>query len=143
MSVLPRSTPARVRDSLTAALAGTAVELTGPAPRSAITFLASYRGAQWKVTYMGLGNLWGVTGPAGSGTEHSVPRFTDEIAATITAPWPQPEKAPADPHPGVPRTHLGVDVPELVRAQWKTPLGDGWRLGVRCAVGKLPDTRPR
>ncbi|MET8696865.1 hypothetical protein ABZV65_30495 [Streptomyces bauhiniae] len=143
MSVLPHSIPARAHQALTDALAGTPVTLTGPKPGTRVTLTAEHNGARWELKWLGMYGHWGVTGPAGSGTEHCVGRPVEEIADTITAPWPEPEREPADPHPGVPRTYLGIDVPELVRAQWKTPLGDGWRLGVRCAVGKLPDTRPR
>ncbi|MEW2631635.1 hypothetical protein AB0903_08240 [Streptomyces sp. NPDC048389] len=34
----------------------------------------------------------------------------------------------------VPRTYAGVPVPALVRGAWTTPLGDGWRLGVRSTL---------
>ncbi|MCY0957704.1 hypothetical protein [Streptomyces sp. H27-H5] len=34
----------------------------------------------------------------------------------------------------VPATYCTVTVPALVRGAWATPLGDGWRLGVRSAL---------
>ncbi|GHA94372.1 hypothetical protein [Streptomyces chryseus] len=34
----------------------------------------------------------------------------------------------------VPTTYAGVAVPALVRGAWTTPLGDGWRLGVRSTL---------
>ncbi|MEW2071809.1 hypothetical protein [Streptomyces sp. NPDC007346] len=36
----------------------------------------------------------------------------------------------------VPQRYAGAPVPALVRAAWTTPLGDGWRLGVRSALAR-------
>ncbi|MFE3378755.1 hypothetical protein [Streptomyces anulatus] len=34
----------------------------------------------------------------------------------------------------IPQNYAGTPVPALVRGAWATPLGDGWRLGVRSAL---------
>ncbi|MFF8696317.1 hypothetical protein ACF08W_29300 [Streptomyces sp. NPDC015144] len=143
MSVLPRQIPAHARRALDAALEGTGVRITGPAPNTRVTLLAEHEGQTWRVAWLGIYDTWGLIGPTGSGCEHTVGRPTDEVAEAITAPWPKAEPEPVDPHPGVPRTHLGVDVPEFVRADWGSERAQWFRLGVAAAVGKLPDTRPR
>lgn len=143
MSVLPHRIPDRARRALDAALDGTDVRVTGPAPNTRVTLLVEHNGQTWRVAWLGIGDEWGVIGPEGSGCEHGVGRPTDEVAETITAPWPKAEPEPADPYPGVPRTHLGFDVPEFVRAEWGSDRAEWFRHGLAVAVGKLPANRAR
>ncbi|MFI5990352.1 hypothetical protein ACIBAC_00660 [Streptomyces sp. NPDC051362] len=143
MSVLPRSIPAHARRALDDALDGTGVRITGPAPNTRVSLLAEYNGQTWRVAWLGIGGTWGLIGPKGSGCEHAVGRPPEEVAETIAAPWPKAEPEPVDPHPGVPRTHLGFDVPEFVRAEWGSERAEWFRRGLAVAVGKLPANRPR
>ncbi|MEV7512129.1 hypothetical protein AB0O57_29650 [Streptomyces sp. NPDC091201] len=134
MSVLPRTIPARYTDELRAALtaAGVAFDPTIK-PGSRITYSVTHQGRTWDLRYV-LPAVWKLIGPPGSGYEWGPGVTAPEAVAAITAPVPVPEPVPVDPYPGAPRTHIGVPVPEMVRAAWTTPRADWWRLGVRSAV---------
>jgi hypothetical protein len=86
--------------------------------------------------------LWKLTGK-GPDYEWGPSAETADVVAAVTAPVAQPEPDPVDPHPGVPRTHLGFDVPDFIRANWNSPQAEGFRLGLAAAVGKLPANRTR
>ncbi|MFI8206660.1 hypothetical protein [Streptomyces sp. NPDC085937] len=143
---LPRHIPAKHIDQLRAAL--TAAGVTFPEtlkPGSRIAYAVEHQGHTWELRYVlshGGEALWKVTGP-GPDYEWGPGRLTSEVADAITAPVPEPEPEPVDPHPSAPRTHLGFELPEFVRAEWDSPRAEWFRLGLAVAVGKLPDTRPR
>lgn len=140
MSVLPRTIPATERAELAQVLAAAGVTLGGPKPGTAVTLLVEHRGDTWELTFLGARYGWRIAGP---GAEHGRGVFPEDAAELITAERPAPVPQPADPHAGVPRTHLGFTVPDVVRRAWRTELGDGWRLGVATAVGRLPGNRAR
>ncbi|MFJ2745260.1 hypothetical protein ACIO3O_37010 [Streptomyces sp. NPDC087440] len=146
MSVLPRTTPEKFTEQLSAALTAAGATYGGIKPGTRVTHcFTGPDGVTWEFTYLGqhAGEPdWRMTGPRGH--EHGVWVGTEDAAARIIAlPAPEPEPVPGDPHPGGPRTHLGFDVPDFIRAGWDTLLGEGWRWGVVSAVGKLPANRPR
>ncbi|UQA95653.1 hypothetical protein [Streptomyces halobius] len=137
MSLLPRTIPATARQQLAEALTAAGVYLGDIKPFSRVTLLAEHAGTCWEITYIGHGDLWRVVGP---GREWGPGATTNEVADYITAPAPEPEPEPAAPEiplpkatAHVPRTYAGVPVPALVRENWRSPLADGWRLGVRSA----------
>ncbi|MFB8120586.1 hypothetical protein ACFC51_32570 [Streptomyces sp. NPDC055962] len=152
MSVLPRSIPAKYTEQLRAALtaAGVAFEPTVK-EGTRLTYDVVHQGVTWELRYTdpagGLG-LWKTTAPV-PGYDWGPGRLTDEVADAITAPRPEPEPLPVDLYPGAPRTHLGIRVPEFVRAEYDPRTGRWserarwWRLGVTTTCGELPDTRPR
>ncbi|MFE1206390.1 hypothetical protein ACFW5V_32405 [Streptomyces sp. NPDC058762] len=144
MSVLPRAVPAKFTEQLRAALTAAGVTFDATLkPGSRIQYDVTHQGHTWTVGYLmqGAGQpWWRVTGPT---VEHGKGADTAGVVATITTPLPEPEPEPADPHPGAPRTHLGFELPEFVRAEWDSPRAEWFRLGLAAAVGKLPDTRPR
>ncbi|MCC3655764.1 hypothetical protein LIX60_30760 [Streptomyces sp. S07_1.15] len=144
MSVLPHATPEEFTKELRSALAAAGVTFDGSTkPGSAITHTVTHQGLTWELRYtlqMGGESVWKLTGPCPD-YEWGPAASTAEAVAVITAPVRDPE--PVDQFPDAPRTHLGVDVPEVIRARWRSEMAEGWRLGVRCAVGELPDTRPR
>ncbi|MCX5182587.1 hypothetical protein [Streptomyces sp. NBC_00268] len=145
MSVLPRAIPAKYTEQLRAALtaAGVAFDATLK-PGTRLSYEVTHLGRTWELRYTLARSgdaLWKLTGPPGSDCEWGPGRFTSKCVEAITAPVPKPEPEPVDPHPAAPRTHLGFDVPEFVRAEWDSDRAQWWRLGVATAVGKLPDTR--
>ncbi|MEU6462204.1 hypothetical protein [Streptomyces sp. NPDC046976] len=146
MSVLPRAVPARFTEQLQAALMAAGVDFDPTLkPGTRLTYVVTHLGRTWEVQYVLQHSgtpLWKLTGP-GANYEWGPSADTADVVAAVTAPDPEPAAAPVDPHPKVPRTHLGFEVPEFIRAAWADDLGQGWRLGVASAVGKLPDTRPR
>lgn len=151
MSVLPRSIPTKYTEQLRAALtaAGVSFDATVKAG-TRLTYEVTHQGVTWELRYTdpagGLG-LWKVTGP-GKEYEWGPGKITDEAVAAITAPRPEPIPAPVDQYPGAPRTHLGIRVPEFVRAEYDPKTGQWserarwWRLGVATTLGQTPDTRP-
>ncbi|PSK57949.1 hypothetical protein B0E38_01794 [Streptomyces sp. 111WW2] len=139
MPVLPRVIPDAERRELATALAA-GITLGDRKPGTAVTLLAEHAGATWELTYMGRRYGWRAAGP---GAEHGVGVFPEDAADLITTERPEPAPEPADPCPDVPRTHLGFTVPDTVRRAWRSELGDGWRLGIACAVGRLPANRIR
>lgn len=144
MSVLPSSIPAKVTKQLADALKAAGVEFTGTLkPGSRIQYVITHQDRTWTLGYLmwAAGEpWWKLTGP---GCEHGRGVSTAEAVAMIAAPEPEPEPEPADPYHGVPRTHLGIKIPDFVRAAWDSELAKGWCLGVASAVGKLPANRPR
>jgi hypothetical protein len=144
VSVLPRSVPAPFTEQLHAALtaAGVAFDPT-LTPRSRIVHPITHQGRDWAVRYIANADgmpVWQLFGD-GPDFEWGPTAEVHEIVAAVTAPEPEPE--PADPYAGAPRTHLGVDIPDMVRAVWGSREADMWTLGVLSAVGKLPANRPR
>lgn len=127
---LPRAIPAAPLYRIVAALAEAGLTLGPVKPGTRVTRLVEHDGDTWELTYLGpMG--WRLTGP---GAEHGIGVDEAEAVEHITAVRPVEEAPAADPHPGVPATHLGVTVPLLVRGCWHSPLAEGWRLGVRCTV---------
>lgn len=130
MSLLPRTIPAAPLNRLAAALTGAGLVLGPVKPGTRVTRLVEHDGVTWELTYLGpIG--WRLTGP---GAEHGIGVDEPEAVEHITAVRAVEEAPAADPHPGVPATHLGVPVPLLVRGCWTSQLAEGWRLGVRCTV---------
>ncbi|QFG13319.1 hypothetical protein SEA_GILGAMESH_127 [Streptomyces phage Gilgamesh] len=142
----PRRIPTRYVEQLRTALENAGVPFTGTLkPGTARTFQVEHLGRAWELAYAfqaGGQAVWALTGP-GPDFEWGPGRMTDECVEAITAPVVEPEPEPVDPHPGAPRTHLGFELPEFVRAEWGTERAEWFRLGLAAAVGKLPDTRPR
>ena len=146
MPVLPRSIPAKYTQQLQAALTAAGVPFTPTLkPGTRLTYEVEHLGRRWELRYtlQAAGDaLWKLTGE-GPDFEWGPGRWTDECVEAITAPVVEPEPEPVDPYPGAPRTRLGFDVPETVRAQWGSPFADGWCLGIASAVGDLPANRIR
>ncbi|CAM5237978.1 hypothetical protein [Streptomyces griseomycini] len=138
--------PAKHIEQLRTALENAGVPFTATLkPGKARTFEVTHLGRTWELAYAfqtGGQAVWALTGP-GADYEWGPGRFTSECVEAITAPVAEPEPEPVDPHPGAPRTHLGFELPEFVRAEWDSPRAEWFRLGLAAAVGKLPDTRPR
>lgn len=143
---LPRYIPAKYTEQLRDALTAAGVPFTPTLkPGTRLSYEVTHLGRSWELRYTlqaGGAALWKLTGP-GPDFEWGPGRFTSECVEAITAPVVEPEPEPVDPYPGAPRTHLGIDVPEFVRADWASNRAQWWRLGVASAVGSLPDTRPR
>ncbi|MER6616354.1 hypothetical protein [Streptomyces xantholiticus] len=143
---LPRYIPAKYTEQLRATLtaAGVAFDATLK-PGTRLTYQVTHNGVTWELRYTLAHSgeaLWKLTGP-GPDYEWGPGRLTSECVEAITAPVEEPEPEPVDPHPDAPRTHLGFELPEFVRAEWGTERAEWFRLGLAAAVGKLPDTRPR
>ncbi|QOV40228.1 hypothetical protein IM697_18575 [Streptomyces ferrugineus] len=143
---LPRYIPAKYTAQLRAALTAAGVEFDDTLkPGSRLTYVVTHLGRTWELRYTLAHSgtaLWKLTGP-GADYEWGPGRLTDECVEAITAPMEEREPEPVDPHPGAPRTHLGFEVPEFVRAEWDSERAQWFRLGLAAAVGKLPDNRAR
>jgi hypothetical protein len=146
VSVLPRAIPAKFTEQLQAALTAAGVDFDPTLkPGTRLSYEVRHLGRTWELRYTlqrGGDALWKLTG-AGPDYEWGPGRFTSECVEAITAPVVEPEPEPIDPYAGAPRTHLGVDIPDMVRAVWGSREADMWTLGVLSAVGRLPANRPR
>jgi hypothetical protein len=134
MSVLPRTIPAAAREQLRDVLALAGVDLARDVkPGTRVTYVATYKGAAWELTYLGHGMAWRATGP---GHEHGTGVFTNEAADLITSATDVALDAAANPkpEPAAPRTYSGVVVPQLVVEHWDDERGEFWRFGVRTAL---------
>ncbi|MFF9901312.1 hypothetical protein [Streptomyces longispororuber] len=143
---LPRHIPAKYTQQLHEALTAAGVPFTATIkPGTRLTYEVTHLGRTWELRYTLAHSgtaLWKLTGP-GPDYEWGPGRLTEECVEAITAPASEPEPGPVDPHPGAPRTHLGFELPDFVRAEWGSERAQWFRLGLAAAVGKLPDTRPR
>ncbi|MGA5453846.1 hypothetical protein ACPCVO_45255 [Streptomyces umbrinus] len=146
MSVLPRAIPAKFTEQLRAALTAAGVDFTPTLkPGTRLSYEVTHLSRTWELRYTlahGGEALWKLTGE-GPDYDWGPGRFTSECVEAITVPMEEPEPEPVDPHPAAPRTHLGFELPEFVRAEWGTERAEWFRLGLAAAVGKLRDTRPR
>ncbi|MFE4583004.1 hypothetical protein [Streptomyces chartreusis] len=143
---LPRYIPAKYTEQLRAALAAAGVDFTPTLkPGTRLSYEVAHLGRTWELRYTLAHSgeaLWKLTGK-GPDFEWGPGRLTSECVEAITAPVEEPEPVPVDPHPAAPRTHLGFEVPEFVRAEWDSPRAEWFRLGLAAAVGKLPANRAR
>ncbi|WP_399554023.1 hypothetical protein [Streptomyces anulatus] len=142
---LPRSIPAEFTQQLQTSLAAAGVTFDGSIkPGTRVTHEVAHHGVMWELTYVlqvGGEPTWRITGPGDAYSWGPAASTADAVAA-ITAPPAAPEPAPApDPYEGAPRTHLGVRVPEFVRAEWSTDRAQWWRLGVATALGQSKTAR--
>ncbi|MEU1275640.1 hypothetical protein [Streptomyces sp. NPDC005799] len=143
---LPRYIPAKYTKQLQDALTAAGVDFDPTLkPGSRLTHGVTHLGRTWELRYTLQHSgeaLWKLMG-AGPDYEWGPGRLTSECVEAITAPVEEPEPEPVDPHPDSPRTHLGFDVPEFVRAEWGSERAQWWCLGIATAVGKLPANRVR
>ncbi|MFI6142380.1 hypothetical protein ACIBCC_29840 [Streptomyces griseus] len=142
---LPRRTPAKFTEQLKTGLAAAGVAFDGSIkPGTRLTHEITHHGVTWEIRYafrVGDDPIWKLTGPVG---DYSLGLGVETAAAVaeISAPPAVPEPAPApDPYEGAPRTHLGVEVPQFVRAEWGTDRAQWWRIGVATALGQSKAVR--